>query len=95
MVYPPQSPILTNLDKPGQEEDKRNEVDKSPPGRQTVDGTVHQEHPAFLRGGFIHSEKTGSCGNMERPRINACDLTQYKEDCIVKTEYHFTGQRAT
>lgn len=48
----------SNLDKPRQEENQSYKVEVGAPARETVNGSVHEEHPAFLRRSFIHSEDT-------------------------------------
>lgn len=53
------------LDKPGEEKDERDEVEVGAPARETVDGSVHKEHPALLRGCLVHGEDTGTWREVE------------------------------
>ena len=47
-----------NLDKPSEEENKREEVDVGFPELESVQGFVHGQNPAFLGRTFVHSEYT-------------------------------------
>lgn len=52
---------LLYLHKPGQKEDECDEIEVGAPAGEAVNGSVHEENPALLRGGFIHRENAGSC----------------------------------
>lgn len=54
------------LHQPGQEEDHGAEVEHSSPAGQTVDGSVHDEHPTLLRGCLVHGEDAGSWNTPSR-----------------------------
>lgn len=49
---------VTNLDEPGQEENESYKVEVGAPSRETVDGSVHEEHPALLWCSLVHGEDT-------------------------------------
>lgn len=46
----------SHLDKPCQKENERYEVEVGAPARETVNGSVHEEHPALLRCRLIYSK---------------------------------------
>lgn len=46
------------LNKPCQKENKGDKVEVWAPARETVNGSVHEKHPALLRCSLIHSEDT-------------------------------------
>lgn len=50
----------SNLDKPCQEENESYKIEVGAPARETVNGSVHKEHPALLGGSLIHGEDTGT-----------------------------------
>lgn len=50
----------SHLDQPCQEENEGYEVEVGAPARETVDGSVHEEHPTLLRCRLIHGEDAGT-----------------------------------
>ena len=53
--------FLEYLNKPGKEENKGNEVEIGTPAGKAVDGSVHEEYPAFLGCSLVHGEDAGAC----------------------------------
>lgn len=51
---------MFHLDQPGEKKDKRDEVEVGAPPWEAVNGTVHDEDPALLRGGLVHSKYAGA-----------------------------------
>ena len=65
---PDEEELHEYLNKPGQEEDQGDEVEVGTPAGKAVDGSVHEEHSAFLGSGLVHSEDAGSCPDRVRGR---------------------------
>lgn len=66
---PDEEELREYLNEPGQEEDQGDEVEVGTPAGKAVDGSVHEEHPAFLGSGLVHSEDAGSCPDRGRGRL--------------------------
>lgn len=50
----------SNLDKPCQKENEGYKVEVGAPARETVNGSVHKEHPALLWCSLIYGEDAGT-----------------------------------
>lgn len=53
--------LSSYLNKPGKEENQSDEIEVGTPARETVNCSVHEEHPAFLRRSLIDCEYTRAC----------------------------------
>lgn len=51
------------LDKPCQEKNESYKVEVGAPARETVNCSVHKEHPPLLRRSLIHSKDAGTYNN--------------------------------
>lgn len=72
-----QGELLQYLNQPRKEEYESDEVEVGTPAGKAVDGSVHEEHPAFLGGGLVDCEDAGAC-HREESRLNYGGLLMLK-----------------
>ena len=68
-LRPDEEELRGYLNQPGEEEDQGDEVEVGTPSGKAVDGSVHEEYPAFLGCSLVHSEDAGSCPDRGMGRL--------------------------
>lgn len=65
------------LDKPCQKENEGYEVEVGAPARKTVNSSVHEEHPTFLRCSLVHSKDAAAFTVRRRKEYRFYNINTY------------------